>query len=246
MNDLANFAWIPPLRGAGELWIPALISLVFAAFGWAVRGVTRSGALVGAMVCFSLLIGVGPRGFAALLVVFLLTWAATRFGYARKQSLGTAERRAGRNAAQVGANLGVASICALLYATAWRDSRLLIAIAAALAEAAADTVSSEIGQAIGGAPRLITNWRPVPAGTDGAITLAGTAAGIAAALAVSLTANTGWRPASICAAAAVVGMTADSLLGATAERRGIFDNNAVNFSSTAIAALTASVIALLV
>jgi uncharacterized protein (TIGR00297 family) len=168
---------------------------------------------------------------------------ATRIGYARKQSLGTAERRAGRNAAQVFANLGVAAICAGICATAWRDSRLLIALIAALAEAAADTVSSEIGQAVGGVPRLVTNWKPVPAGTDGAITLAGTAAGVAAAIAVSLTgvvgSGPGWRSAPICATAAVLGMIADSFLGATLERRGLLDNNAVNFSSTAIAAMIA-------
>jgi len=223
----------------GELWIPALISLIFAGFGRAVRGVTTSGALAGAVVCFALLLAAGPDGFAALFVVFLLTWASTRLGYVRKQSLGTAERRAGRNAAQVFANLGVASLCALLYATAWRDPRILVALSAALAEAAADTVSSEIGQAVGGIPRLVTNWKPSPAGTDGAITFAGTAAGVGAAIAVSLSGIVEWRSAPICAAAGVIGMIADSFFGATLERRGLLGNNAVNFSSTAIAALIA-------
>jgi uncharacterized protein (TIGR00297 family) len=242
MNNLANSAWMLPSQIGGKFWIPALISLLFAGFGRAVRGVTTSGALAGALICFALLVGAGRGAFAALLVVFLLTWASTRFGYARKQSLGTAERHSGRNASQVLANLGVASVCALLYATAWRDPRVLAALGAALAEAAADTVSSEIGQAVGGVPRLVTNWKPFPAGTDGAITFAGTAAGVAAAIAVSLTAIAGWRYAPICAAAGVLGMMADSFLGATLERRGILGNNAVNFSSTAIAALIALVI----
>ena len=225
-----------------KFWIPALISLIFAGFGRAVRGVTASGSLAGALVCFALLIGVGNSGLAALLVVFLLTWASTRLGYDRKQSLGTAERRAGRSASQVLANLGVASICALLYATAWREARILVAVGAALAEAAADTVSSEIGQAGGAVPRLVTNWKPVTAGTNGAITLAGTVAGVGAAIVVSLTGIVAWRSASLCAAAGVIGMIADSFLGATLERQGILGNNAVNFSSTAIAALIALVI----
>jgi uncharacterized protein (TIGR00297 family) len=243
MNYLADFAWSVLIQPAAKLWVPALISIVFAGFGRVVRGVTTSGAAAGALVCFVLLIGAGPSGLIALFAVFLLTWAATRIGYARKQSLGTAERRAGRNAAQVFANLGVACVCAGIYAIGWRDSRMLIALIAALAEAAADTVSSEIGQAVGGVPRLVTNWKPVPAGTDGAITLAGTAAGVAAASAVSLSgvvgSGLGWRSAPICAAAAIVGMIADSFLGATLERRGFLDNNAVNFSSTAIAAMIA-------
>jgi uncharacterized protein (TIGR00297 family) len=222
-----------------KLWIPALISLIFAGFGRAVRGVTTGGALAGALVCFALLVGAGSSSFAPLLVVFVLTWAATRLGYAKKQSLGTAERRAGRNAAQVLANLGVASICALLYATVSRNPRVLVALGAALSEAAADTVSSEIGQAVGGVPRLVTNWKPVATGTDGAITFTGTAAGVIAAIVVSLTGIVEWRSAPICAAAGVLGMSADSLLGATLERHGILRNNAVNFSSTAIAALIA-------
>ena len=241
MKHLADLAWIRPNQMLGKFWIPALISLVFAGFGRAVRGVTASGALAGALVCFVLLVGAGRGGFAALLVVFLLTWASTRIGYARKQSLGTAERRAGRTASQVFANLGVASFCAMLFATVWRDPRILMALSAALAEAAADTVSSEIGQAVGRSPRLVTNWKPSPAGTDGAITFAGTAAGVGAAIAVSLTGIVEWRSALICAAAGVIGMIADSFFGATLERRGILGNNAVNFSSTAIAALIALV-----
>ena len=240
MHNLANISWILPGPTIGKLWIPALISIIFAGFGRAVRGVTTSGAVAGALVCFALLVGAGPNGFVALFVVFLLTWAATRLGYARKQALGTAEPRSGRNAAQVVANLGVAAVCALIYVTARRDPRLLVAVGAALAEAAADTVSSEIGQAVAGIPRLVTNWKPAPSGTDGAITLAGSAAGVAAAIAVSLTSvsGLGWH-AQICAAAGILGMIADSFLGATLERRGVMGNNAVNFSSTAIAALIA-------
>jgi uncharacterized protein (TIGR00297 family) len=243
MHNLADISWASPSLAVGKLWIPVLISIIFAGFGRAVRGVTTSGAVAGALVCFALLVGAGPSGFVALFVVFLLTGTATRVGYARKQGLGTAEPRSGRKAAQVFANLGVAAISALIYAIVWRDPRLLIAMAAALAEAAADTVSSEIGQAVGSVPRLVTNWKLAPSGTDGAITLAGTAAGVVAAIAVSLTSvlgiGLGWRAAPICAAAGILGMIADSLLGATLERRGFMGNNAVNFSSTAIAALIA-------
>ena len=246
MTHLAEIVRVAPAELSAKLWIPALISLIFAAFGRAVRGVTSSGAVAGGAVCFALMVAAGLTGFAALLTVFALTWLATHFGYARKQSLGTAERRSGRTAAQVLANLGVAAICALLFALVRPDARLLIALVAALAEAAADTVSSEIGQAIGGVPRLITDRKSVPTGTDGAVTFAGTAAGVAAAVAVSLVGIAGWHSVLTCAAAGVLGMTADSLLGATVERSGILGNNAVNFISTAIAALIALIIALLV
>ena len=221
------------------------ISVVFAVAGRLVRGVTTSGAVAGAVVCFALLWAAGIGGFAALLTVFLLTWVSTKFGYAKKQRLGTAEARSGRNASQVVANLGIASACALAFLTL-RQSRWLVAMGAALAEAAADTVSSEMGQAVGGQPRLITSWNHVPAGTNGAVTVAGSVAGIFASAAVAAVCYGsgifGLRSALVCAAAGIAGMIADSFLGATLERRGLLGNNGVNFISTAIAATIARLV----
>ncbi len=233
--------WLP--RGSGKLWLSAALTTCFAVLGRLVRGVTTAGAVAGALACLALFQGLGTGGFSALLMVFALTWLATRIGYRRKQQLGTAEPRTGRGALQVLANLGMASVCAFAYATIWPDRRLAIAACATLAEAAADTVSSEIGQAAGGIPRLVTTWRKAAPGTDGAVSFAGTLAGTAAAVIVGLTCVvTGllpWHSFPICAGAAVIGMLADSFLGATFERKGLLGNNAVNFISTAIAAAAA-------
>ena len=242
MNDLCEIFGAALLLSGRNWWVSAAITFIFAGFGRVVRGVTRSGAVAGAAVCFALIVGAGRAGFAALGVVFLLTWAATHIGSARKRSLGTAEAHAGRNALQVLANIGVASVCALLYMR-FGDKRLIVCAGAALAEAAADTVSSEIGQAIGGVPRLVTSWKVVGTGTDGAVTLAGTLAGAAAAVAVALTCVLGGmfggREFLVCIAAGMIGTFVDSLLGATIERRGWLGNNAVNFLSTLAAAATA-------
>jgi len=119
-------------------------------------------------------------------------------------------------------------------------------MAAALAEAAADTMSSEIGQAFGGTPRLVTNWSKVAAGTNGAITLAGTLAGVAGAVTVGLVSVLiglfAWRVLPICAGAGIAGMVADSLLGATVERPGLLGNNGVNFISTLMSAALAIIL----
>jgi uncharacterized protein (TIGR00297 family) len=218
------------------------VTVAFAALGYLIRGVSRSGAVAGAVICFALFAAAGPGAFAALFAVFAVTWLATRMGRARKQRLGTAEAGAGRTAAQVFANLGVASGCALLYG--FRGSNvLLLAMTASLAEAAADTVSSEIGQAFSESARLITTFEQVPAGTDGGITLGGTVAGGFAAALVGLSCTqTGLVPMRrlwVAVACGVLGMLLDSYMGAWFERRGRLSNEAVNFAGTAVAALVA-------
>jgi uncharacterized protein (TIGR00297 family) len=223
-----------------HLLTAALVTLAFTLLGRAVKGVTPSGAIAGAVVCFLLYAIAGPGAFAALVSVFVLAWITTRLGYAQKQTLGTAETREGRTASQVLANLGAAAVCALLFAYSAKNLAFLLALAAALSEAAADTVSSEFGQARSRQARLITTWQLVPAGTDGGITLAGTLAGALAATLVSLvcvwTALIPWRWFGISVLAAVAGTLVDSLLGAILEQRKLLNNDSVNFLSTVFAA----------
>jgi uncharacterized protein (TIGR00297 family) len=229
------------------LWTAVVVTLIFTTLARWVRGVSFSGALAGAAVCFLLYIGAGPGAFAALVSVFALTWISTRFGYRRKEKLGTAEKLDGRTALQVLANLAVAAACAGLSTLTAGRAVLFLAVSAALSEAAADTVSSELGQARSAKARLITTWEEVTAGTDGGVSWAGTLAGIAAATAVSLVcALTGLVPLrwlGISIVAAVAGMIADSYLGALLERRNLLSNDAVNFLGTLVAAATAFLLA---
>jgi uncharacterized protein (TIGR00297 family) len=238
MHDLCAIAvWV--FRFASlRVAIAFLATLVFTGFARWLRGVSWSGAWAGAAVCFLLYASVGGGAFTALISLFILTWTATHFGYSHKRKSGTAEK-GGRTASQVLANLGVAAVAAVLFA-AYGKHGLILAMAAALAEAAADTVSSEIGLAAGSNPRLITTWETVPAGTDGGITITGTLAGVIAAAIISavfgLTGLVSWRWSGLIVGAAVVGMIADSFLGAWPERRGILNNDLVNFLGTLVAA----------
>src|ERR1700676_3056998 len=140
-----------------RLAIAVAVTLGFAVLARALRGVDRSGAVAGGLACFLLFAGAGPTAFATLAALFLMTWVATRLGYRRKLALGLAERREGRNAWQVLANLVVpalgSAVCSATGNRVW-----LIAAVAALAEAATDTVASEIGQYLGPAGRMITTW----------------------------------------------------------------------------------------
>jgi uncharacterized protein (TIGR00297 family) len=241
--DLAGLGGVTAYQWVGG----GLLTVLFTVLARGMRGVTTSGALAGAVCCFILYVGGGPGAFAALITVFGLTWTTTRLGYQRKQELGIAEGREGRRASQVWANLGVATACASLHVL-WPDKAVfLLALAAALSEAAADTASSEVGQAFAGPTRLITNWESVPAGTNGAVSLTGTLAGIAAAGIVSSVCVLSrllprqWLALSI--GAAILGMIADSFLGAWLERRRVVNNDSVNFLSTLVAALAASTLA---
>lgn len=223
------------LSNPHPLWVVVLITLLFTSLARILRGVSLSGAIAGGVVCCVLYAAAGPRAFVLLALLFILTWGATRLGYQRKQKLGIAEKKEGRTASQVLANVGIASICAVAYR--WHGNiAFLLAMCAALAEAAADTVSSEVGQTSNRETRLITTWQKVPAGTDGGISLAGTLAGVATALLISLTGTfTGLITryqviASV--VAAIAGMLCDSFLGATLERRRLINNNIVNFLGT--------------
>ena len=215
------------------------VTVAFAVLGRLVRGVTNSGAFAGGVICFLLLACAGPGAFLALFSLFAVTWIATRFGRQRKQRLGTAERRDGRTAEQVLANLSIAAVCAVMFATTGQQIWML-ALVSALAEAAADTVSSECGQAFSQTAWLITSLESVPAGTDGGITIAGTACGVAASILVVLVSAGGgllsakwvWVPVL----AGTLGMLADSVLGAALERRGWLNNDQVNLAGTLIAA----------
>jgi uncharacterized protein (TIGR00297 family) len=219
----------------------AVIAVGFAILARAIGSVTDGGAIAGVLVAFVLMLAAGFSGLIPLAVVFLLTLISTAWGYKRKQRLGVAERRRGRRASQVLANLGAAALCAapVVWFPQLQDL-LLVAAAAALAEAAADTVSSEMGQAIARSAYMITDFRDVPIGTNGAISIEGTLSGCVAATLVSwmsaLVGFVDWHWVPIITLAGIGGMFLDSVLGATLEGDGKLGNDSVNFISTVFAA----------
>ncbi len=243
------------------------ISVGFAVLVRMLRAATVGGAVSGGVVCLLLSYGSGwvsepvwRSGLLPLVCLFALTFLGTRAGRGRKVRAGLAEGRQGRNAAQVLANLSVAAMAVspgvewwlrrhgpagggLGFADLWVGVAIKTTALAALAEATADTMSSEVGQAFGGRPVLVTKLRRVDAGTDGAVSLAGTLSGVLGGAAVAAAGcwamHLGIYGAVVAWACGVVGFVADTLLGATAERRGWIGNDLVNFASTLIAAVAA-------
>ena len=247
---LISIPWLEPNASAAvrhRLWPALAVTVGFAILARLLRAVDISGAVAGVVITWLLFISAGPGAFAAVAAVFALAFLTTRLGYRHKQFLGTAERRGGRTASQVLANLGMAGICGIASLLAGRPELWLLGLSAAMAEAAADTVSSEYGQARETSAYLITTWEQVPSGTDGGISLPGTLAGIAASILLALICAAAGlvtrRWVAVVLAAGILGMLADSYLGAWLERRGRLNNDQVNFVSTVIAALLAVVLA---
>jgi len=237
LQHLLPTGWVN--NSAQRLLIAVVITFAFTMLARLLRGVSATGAIAGSLICLLIFVSTGPAGFATLASVFILAWVSTRAGYSRKQRMGAAEKRDGRKASQVLANLGVATTCALLYGVSGYVA-FLVASAAALAEPAADTVSSEFGQSRSEVARLITTGERVPVGTNGGVTLVGSSAGFVAALLVGLVGAAGgliprealWATVT----AGTLGMIADSYLGAMFEGRNL-NNDAVNFLGTLCAAL---------
>lgn len=250
--------WWSRQQAPVALWTIGLSTLL-GLITWKTRAATPMASITGAIITASLIFSTTRYPYepwhsalVPVLTVSVLAFAFTRVGHSKKERLGTGEKHGGRSSAQIASNLGIAALIATEMAESWmpdsvRVSQLaplqnpLFTVAlAALAEAAADTVSSELGQVFGGAPRMITTFRRAEPGTDGAITWTGSLAGVLASAIVAATgtAALGGDTAmfAIGASGGVFGLFFDSLLGATLENAGKLNNDAVNFLSTASSA----------
>lgn len=236
-----------PLR----LLMAALVNALLAALAWAAKTVDLSGVIVGFLVGFAIYAFLDWRGYLLLLAFFIIGSAATKLGYRKKAAQKLAQEKGGRRGARHAlANAGVATACALFAALTGHPELFGLAFAGAFATAVADTSSSEIGQLLGRRTFLITTFRPVPRGTEGAVSLEGTLAGILASLVIAALGAAlhlyPWAGVLPVVVAAFLGTTFESVVGAALERRQLLDNEALNFLNTLVGALIAAAFAPLV
>ena len=180
----------------------------------------------------------------------------TKVGFAEKEALGIAEGRGGRRGPEnVWGSALTGLLCALAAARARTTGAVLglspavwlLGYAASLATKLSDTFASEIGKAYGRTAFLITTLARVPAGTEGAVSLEGTAASVVGGLLLSLVGLgagfvPGVRGVGVATLAAVAATMVESLIGATLQERegwGWMTNEVVNFFNTLIGAALA-------
>lgn len=187
----------------------------------AARSLSRSGAI--AALAVGTAATIAGWGWAIVLITFFVTSTAlSRYRRsARESRIGQiVEKGDERDGFQVFANGGVFAAAALVGATTG-DARWSAAALGALAAAASDTWATEIGTLARGLPRSIVSGKPLPPGTSGAITVAGTIASLAGAAsitAVGYVTSVGPWPAAVFMGG-VAGSLADSFAGATIQER---------------------------
>jgi len=235
------------------------------AASYAIGAASVSGMIAGTVTLLLAAVLGGTGWFLALVTFYAVGGLASKYRFDEKATRGVAQENDGaRGPANVAANSAVALAALIGFAAAdafgVSVTAFQLAFAGAVATATADTLSSEIG-GLFDRPRLVTTLRPVPAGTDGAVTWQGELAGLAGATLIGLVAavdTVGWSAVvsggglnsavvesgiasarltldttvvGAVALAGVGGMTVDSVLGAAIEGNRV-GNQAVNFLAT--------------
>jgi len=202
----------------------------------------------------------GWRGYVVVMVYFLVGTAVTRIGMAEKEAAGIAEKRSGvRGPENVWGSALTATICAVgawVAGSEWVTGLspawvplFALGYVASFATKLSDTTASEVGKAYGKRTFLITTLQPVPAGTEGAVSLEGTLAGVVGSAVI---AGVGWATGLIslvgvglCLVAAFIATNLESVIGATLqEQLPWLTNELVNIVNTTIGAIAAILLAL--
>ncbi len=209
------------------LALSALLSLLAFRLGLLTKSGCISAAAMGVFIGLC-----GSLSWLILLIVFtLLGFVATVIGLSKKREKGLQEGKHGeRDYRNV---LGVALPCCVfaIINILTQDSHyylMMIGYISTIAVAAADTTASELGTK-DSKVYLITTFKRVEPGTDGGISLFGTAVSLMASIAVTLI---GWLVINqslddifvlIPMAAGFIGCMLDSVVGATLETWGYVD-----------------------
>ena len=222
------------LNNAHSIIAALIVNVSFGLLAYYLKTVSKSGLTGGVVVGTIIYLCLGIGGFLILFTFFALGSWSSKHKYKWKASHGVAqENRGKRSVKHAVAKGGVGLVMAIMALLTDIPEVFKIAFVAAFATATFDTISSELGQIYGKKPILITTMKSVPVGTDGAISIEGTILGMLSAALIGAEAYAlhliNLPSIIIVVAAAFVGTTVESVLGATIERRKWVSNEVINF-----------------
>ena len=229
-------------------WLSALlIHGVLIALAQRLPLLTRAGWIHAGSLGTILLGSLGWQGWLAVVLYLVLGSAVTKLGFRDKQRRGLAEARGGsRGPENVWGSAATGAALALLIGAGVEPrSVLLVGFAASFAAKLADTFGSEIGKRWGRTTVLISSFRRVPPGTEGAISLEGTLASafgslLMSVLMLALQLIPSWPLTGLVMLIGLVATLAESLFGALVQDRyDWMSNELVNALQTSLAAVLA-------
>ena len=192
----------------------------------------------------------GVGGYVLVCLYFVFGSAVTKIKLEQKQAEGIAEARGGRRGVGSVWGSGIAGIacaCLALAGVGPGENLWRLGFVASFCSKLSDTTASEVGKAYGKTTYMSTPpFRSVPRGTEGAVSLEGTVAGIGASLGFAGVAAAAGQVdltgALIATLAAFIATTAESWLGATTQGEAGFEwltNDVVNAVQITLAAAVA-------
>jgi len=175
-----------------SLLIGHIINFLIAFGAYKKGSLTLSGSIAAFILGALLLLTSGIYGFSLALVFFISSSALTKYRLSYKKSSVELrfEKSGTRDMYQVIANGGVALLFSILYFL-YQKEVFLIALAVAFATTNADTWATETGVLSGREPLFLRNFRRVPRGTSGAVSLRGSIFAFLGSSLVALTAVSG-------------------------------------------------------
>ncbi|AIJ06135.1 hypothetical protein JH146_1293 [Methanocaldococcus bathoardescens] len=216
-----------------RLFVSILVICVLALLIKKSKCLDNTGIVGSSIMGFILLYFCGFEYLILLLSFFILGVLVSRIGLEKKKAKKIDETC--RSLRNVLANGLIPILFAVL--TIFGFNWALIGYISSIAAATSDTFSSELGVLSNEKPRLITTFEVVEKGTDGAITIFGTLAGVLGAFLIGLFGYLFFGDTKIILCGTIGGISgnlADSLVGALFERKGILNNEHVNLIATIV------------
>ena len=218
-------------------WVYVVILFILGFITYQRKSLDFFGSAVMIIMGIVIIFSAGAHWLLLIVLFLVMSLLATKYSKKYKMSLGEFEgRRTSKNVISNGV------VACFMAAFGGYYLPFVGGFIGAIATATSDTLASEIG-VLDQHPRLITTLQKVDPGTNGAVSVLGTAIGIVGAAIIGIAAYLlGIVPNPLSAIlvsviSGTVGCFMDSILGAVFENHGFLTNEHVNLIATIVGAI---------